>query len=122
MNEEDSAGRRKESYSIRTPEQLKAVADPLRQRILGLFVKEPRTTKQVAELLGQPPTRLYHHVDLLEKAGLIELVETRPKRGTVEKYFQAVACRFTMSGLDATSEIDDTIAQAFRTAESAVRR
>ena len=54
----------------------------------------PKPTKQVADELGEKPTRLYHHVSVLERAGLIRLVETRPKRGTTEKYFAAVAERF----------------------------
>ena len=75
-------------------EQLKAVSDPLRLRILEALCGPPRTTKQVADHLGEKPTRLYHHVDALEAAGLIQLVHTRPKRGTLEKYFQSVARQF----------------------------
>ena len=75
-------------------EQLKALSDPLRLRILEALCGPPRTTKQVADQLGEKPTRLYHHVDALESAGLIQLVHTRPKRGTLEKYFQAVARQF----------------------------
>lgn len=75
-------------------EQLKALSDPLRLRILEALCGPPRTTKQVADHLGEKPTRLYHHVDALEAAGLIHLVHTRPKRGTLEKYFQAVARQF----------------------------
>jgi hypothetical protein len=54
--------------------------------MMELFA-QPRTTKQVAELLGQPPTRLYHHVAALEGAGLLVLKETRQNRGAVEKWY-----------------------------------
>src|SRR5262245_61562583 len=74
--------------------ELRALAHPLRLRILELFAEAPRTTMQVAELLGQPPTRLYHHVNALERSGLLRLRETRPNRGTVEKWYEAVAQRF----------------------------
>ena len=70
---------------------LRALAHPLRLRMLELFAETPRTTKQVAALLGQPPTRLYHHVAALERAGLLVLKETRPNRGVVEKWYEAVA-------------------------------
>ncbi len=66
--------------------QVRALADPLRMRILTALSEE-RTTKQVAELLHEKPTRLYHHVDALERAGLVQLTRTRPKRGTIEKYY-----------------------------------
>jgi DNA-binding transcriptional ArsR family regulator len=77
--------------------ELRALAHPLRLRILELFAEAPRTTMQVAELLGQPPTRLYHHVNALERSGLLRLRETRPNRGTIEKWYEAVAQRFHAS-------------------------
>ncbi len=81
-------------FVVGTIEQVKALTHPLRQRILERFAVEARTTKQVADELGEKPTRLYHHVSALERAGLIRLVETRQKRGTTEKYYAAVAQRF----------------------------
>jgi DNA-binding transcriptional ArsR family regulator len=75
-------------------QQIRALAHPLRLRILGLLVREPRTTKQVADLLGENHTKLYHHVQELERAKVIRLTETRQKRGTVEKYYQATAMLF----------------------------
>lgn len=83
-----------EVYWVQSLSQLKAVADPLRIRILENLIEEPRTTKQVARLIGEKTTKLYHHVDALEKAGLIELRSTRQNRGTLEKYYRAVAKLF----------------------------
>jgi DNA-binding transcriptional ArsR family regulator len=82
---------------IRDLGQVRALADPLRLRLLGVFSRGPHTTKQVAEILGEKPTRLYHHVEALERAGLIELKETRQKRGTVERYYQAIGTKFTVA-------------------------
>jgi DNA-binding transcriptional ArsR family regulator len=70
---------------------MRALAHPLRLRMMELFAEAPRTTKQVAELLGQPPTRLYHHVAALERAGLLRLKETRKNRGTVEKWYESIS-------------------------------
>ena len=75
-------------------EQVKVLAVPLRLRILEPLCEEARTTKQVAEILGEKPTKLYHHVEALERAGLIRLETTRPKRGTLEKYYRAIARSF----------------------------
>ncbi|HXI04616.1 MAG TPA: helix-turn-helix domain-containing protein [Candidatus Saccharimonadales bacterium] len=80
-------------HTLTSLEQMKTIADPLRIRLLESFMLE-RTTKQVADLLGERPTKLYHHVDALEKVGLIRLARTRQNRGTVEKYYQAVARSF----------------------------
>ena len=73
--------------------QIRALADPLRMRILTALCEE-RTDEQVAELPHEKPTRLYHHVDALERAGLVQLTRTQPKRGTIEKYYRSVARTF----------------------------
>lgn len=75
-------------------EQVKVLADPLRLRILEPLCEAARTTKQVAEILGEKPTKLYHHIDALERVGLIRLETTRQKRGTLEKYYRAIATSF----------------------------
>jgi DNA-binding transcriptional ArsR family regulator len=82
-----------EVYTLKDLDQIKVLADPLRVRVLEAFCEE-RTTKQVADLLGEKPTKLYHHVDALEKVGLIALSRKRQNRGTVEKYYLAVARTF----------------------------
>jgi len=74
--------------------QVRALADPLRLRILEAFRDKCMTTKQVATLLEENPTKLYHHVELLERAGLIRLIKTRRNRGTVERYYRSVAVEF----------------------------
>ena len=94
QNEIDRSWEQEDIYTMTSLEQLRVVSDPLRVSILEELCLEPRTTKQVAELLGEKPTRLYHHVDALAEAGLIRLVNTRQVRGTVEKYFQAVGRAF----------------------------
>src|SRR6476620_9131849 len=82
----------------RNVSDLRALAHPLRLRMMELFAESPKTTKQVAELLGQPPTRLYHHVAALERAGLLVLKETRQNRGAVEKWYGSVAREMGTTG------------------------
>jgi DNA-binding transcriptional ArsR family regulator len=86
--------RQADSLTLSDLDQAKVLADPLRIRILEELVREERTTKQVAQRLGEKPTKLYHHVEALERVGLIRLVRTRQNRGTVEKYYLAVARQF----------------------------
>src|SRR5262249_14730633 len=81
-------------------EQVRALSHPLRLRLLELFAARPRTTKQAAEELGETPTKLYHHVAALERAGLVRLCETRKKRGTTEKYFEAATHRVVSDAKD----------------------
>lgn len=76
-------------------ETLKIYFDPLRARIMHLLVNQPRTVHEVAAHLGVPFTRLYYQFNLLEKHGLIRVVETRALAGAVEeKYYQVSARQF----------------------------
>lgn len=107
-----------ESYVLSDLEQVKILADPLRVKLLGCFAQE-RTTKQVAELLGEKSTKLYHHVEVLEKVGLIRLARTRQNRGTLEKYFLAVARTFRVApdlfpDADRKSPDDDVLPNMLR--------
>ena len=120
-------GQQVEHRTLDDLKQIRALADPLRMRILTALCEE-RTTKQVAEFLHEKPTRLYHHVDALERAGLVQLTRTQPKRGTIEKYYRAVARTFearvtTERGSEASREaIDDVMASAFATTSAEVSR
>ena len=85
-----------ETFLIETPEQLKALAEPLRQSLLEQFCK-PATIKQAAASLGVPVTRLYHHVDQLLAAGLIRVAREEKRRAVSERFFEVVARRFAVS-------------------------
>jgi DNA-binding transcriptional ArsR family regulator len=82
------------TFLLTTVEQLRSISVPVRLAILQALAEKAMTTKQVAEQLGEPATRLYHHVDALARAGLIVLVEEVPKRGTVQRFYRAVAQSF----------------------------
>ena len=55
---------------------LKVVSDPFRVQILEVLVHEPQTVNQVAEKMGLAPSKLYYHFNMLEKHGLIQVVDT----------------------------------------------
>lgn len=71
--------------------QLKALAHPMRFRAFERLIEAPKTGKQLAEELGKQPTHLYHHLRVLERAGLVRQVASKKKRGTTERYYQAVS-------------------------------
>jgi DNA-binding transcriptional ArsR family regulator len=76
---------------------LKALADPQRLTLLLAMGEEPRTVKQVAAQMGVPPTRLYYHVRMLAKYGLLEVASTRMVSGIEERSYQATAKSWTVS-------------------------
>lgn len=82
------------TYIVERLEQAKLLTDPFKLKLLERFACGPATTKQVADRMGEKAPRLYRHVDALVEEGLLELVEEKPKRGTIERYYRTVADRF----------------------------
>jgi DNA-binding transcriptional ArsR family regulator len=69
----------------------KALADPLRIRLLEWLAEAPRSARELSDCVGLPADRLYYHLAQLEQAKLIEIVEYRPlSRGRVERVYAPV--------------------------------
>jgi DNA-binding transcriptional ArsR family regulator len=83
-------------FTIQDLETLKVVADPLRLQILNVLRGSPRPVKELAKALHLPQTKLYYHIDLLEKHGLIRVTSTRVVSGILEKHYQATAYKLTV--------------------------
>ena len=98
-----------ESYEIENIEQLRAIADMLRVRIIDLLLKQPMTATQIGDELGETPAKVHYHVRELEKAGLVRLVETREKGGILEKYYQPIAREFSVEKSLLSAPPDETL-------------
>ena len=86
-----------ERFEIDSIEQLRAIADALRMRIIDTLQGQPMTVTQLGEMLGMAPAKIHYHVRELEKVGLLKLVETREKGGILEKYYLPIAKDITVS-------------------------
>jgi DNA-binding transcriptional ArsR family regulator len=79
------------SRTISDVEALKAISDPVRIRILEMMVQVPNedwTVKRIAKALGVGPTKLYHHVRILEDHEFIRVSGHRLVRGIVETSYR----------------------------------
>jgi DNA-binding transcriptional ArsR family regulator len=72
-------------------DQLRALAEPLRFRMVETLIAAEQSATGLARALGVPTTRLYHHLEQLEKAGLIKVVRQVRRRGVDERVYQATA-------------------------------
>ena len=61
---------------------------PTRQHIL-LTAQRPVTARQIADSLGIPITRVYHHVERLTRMGLLRIVGQEKEGASVSQVFQA---------------------------------
>lgn len=73
------------------PATLRVLADPVRSFLVYSLVGEAKTAKRLGAELGCPPTRLYYHLQQLEKHGLVFVERTRLVSGIQEKHYRATA-------------------------------
>lgn len=79
---------------VYTAQQFKALGDATRERILSIIKHEPLTAKLIGERLNIPPGTVGHHLQVLEAAGLAQIVARRLVRGIVAKYYTRTASLF----------------------------
>lgn len=113
---------------IRAIPQFKAISDPLRSRILKLIQHQPATAKQIAERLHIPHGTIGHHLQVLEAAGLVQVVARRLVRGIVAKYYTRTARIFIFEtpheagevsvALDLLTQARDELAEVMASGES----
>lgn len=76
-------------HDITDPRLVKALAHPLRIRILAILEERVASPSQIAEELDAPLGNVSYHVRQLADLGLIKLVKETPVRGTLEHHYRA---------------------------------
>jgi DNA-binding transcriptional ArsR family regulator len=81
-----------------TAAEAKALAHPLRMRILRLCLDQALTNKQLAGWLGKDPGTVLHHVRTLVATGFLVPDEVRQgEKGALEKPYRATGKSWTLS-------------------------
>ena len=72
-----------------TQQLAKALAHPLRVRILTSLHRDISSPNQLAQELNEPLGNVSYHVKTLLEYDCVELVKTEPRRGAVEHFYRA---------------------------------
>ncbi|MEV5767972.1 helix-turn-helix domain-containing protein [Micromonospora sp. NPDC052213] len=111
-----------EMLVVTAPEQLRALADPLRATLLELLLERAATVTEMAQAVDRPKSSVAYHVNLLVDVGLLRVVRTRRVRAIEERYYGRAARTFYV-GVLSRSEDKQVVAAinglAQATAESA---
>lgn len=100
---------------VQDVETIKVVADSRRLKMLELM-QEPTTVKDVSAELQIPASKLYYHINLLEKHNLIQVVDHNIESGIVEKIYQVTARQLKIVNPLLRSDLPDDTADALFTA------
>jgi DNA-binding transcriptional ArsR family regulator len=80
-----------EMLVVTAPEQLRALADPLRGTLLELVLERAATITELAQAVDRPKSTVGYHVNLLVDSGLLRVVRTRRVRAIEERFYGRVA-------------------------------
>jgi DNA-binding transcriptional ArsR family regulator len=76
------------SYEIlENPALVRALAHPLRAKMLYIMQERPTSPKEMAAEFGVPLSNVAYHVQILRKLKLIKLVKKTPRRGAIEHHY-----------------------------------
>lgn len=76
---------------IRDSNQIKALIHPVRKSIMRRLIQGPATSSQVAKSIGLSANKVHYHMRILERAGLVRIVETHNIGSVKELYFEPAA-------------------------------
>jgi DNA-binding transcriptional ArsR family regulator len=89
-----------EMLVVTAPEQLRALADPLRSTLLELLLERAATVNELAAAVDRPKSSVAYHVNLLVDAGLLRVVRTRRVRAIEERFYGRAARTFYVGVLN----------------------
>lgn len=87
---DDPASAYASAVVVETDEQLHAVGNLVRQRIIRVLREGPATVTQVSKYLEITKGNAGYHMKVLAGAGLVRVVDTRRVRGVTEIYYGPV--------------------------------
>ncbi len=76
---------------IESLDQLKAVSDPFRTKLLSLLLEHSYTGQQLSKLLEVPRSKVHYALGELEKYGFVQIIKTEEKGGVLQKYYKSTA-------------------------------
>lgn len=93
--------------------QLRVLASASRTQIVGALAQHGRlSAREIATKIGRPVSGLYHHIEQLERAGLVRAVATRPSArrpeavyGLISEQLSARAASRTKTGRAALAKV-----------------
>lgn len=76
---------------MRDPESCQLIGDETRRRIIFLLRAKPMNVSQIAETLKLSAPTVYHHIQKLKKAEMVEVAFEKRCGHLIESYYQATA-------------------------------
>jgi predicted ArsR family transcriptional regulator len=106
-----------------SPAQLRVMASSMRMALIGALAQDgAQSARELAERMGRPVSGLYHHLDLLESVGIIQVSVLRPGPRRPEKIYALTAAKLSSRAASTTKAGRAALAKACRQALAAASR
>ena len=76
-------------HELQNPALIRALAHPLRVRMMSILHEREASPKELAAEFDIPLANVAYHIQVLRKLKLIKLVKKTPRRGAVEHHYRA---------------------------------
>lgn len=84
---------------VSSPQELRAMAGPLRSTILDLVLERAATVGELAAAVARPKSTVAHHVGVLVDAKMLKVVRTRRVRAIDERFYGRTARIFYVGAI-----------------------
>ena len=98
-----------------SPKRLRAIADETRAQILRILEDGPASAKELSSIMEMSHGKIGHHLRVLKDAGFIAIVDERPVRAVVERFYGLTYERLQL-GEGGADRLRFALAQAAREA------
>lgn len=107
---------RPHTFVVRKDDEWEAITSaPRLDMVFGLLTAGPCSMRELSELLDRPADGLYHHLRILESAGLVTVVEERSVGARTERVYDLVAPTITVDPSIERQPVRERVSRLFRT-------
>lgn len=92
--------------ALTRPAEVRAISHPLRTTILQLLHERAATVTELAAAVDRPKSTVAHHVDVLTRNGLLQVVRTRRVRAVEERFYGRSARMFHVTAEPSLADED----------------
>jgi DNA-binding transcriptional ArsR family regulator len=85
---------------VASPQELRAMADPLRSTVLDLVLERAATVGELAAAVDRAKSTVAYHVGVLVDAGMLKVVRTRRVRAIDERFYGRTARIFYVGAVN----------------------
>ncbi len=96
---------------LKSLKEIRALTDPYRQKIIKTLkrMERPATAKEVADAIGEPPSKVHYHMGVLMEYGIVEQDHTEVIHGITARYLTMTDKNIK---IDSEDEADEEILRA----------